>query len=150
MRPALAMAQIRRDLDRHRKLLDLRVNSLGEDLCKAATDGVQRSIAAEQSPDGNAWPALSEKYEERKSFDFPGNPMAVLRGTMANPREVAGEVVVTEGSAEVTFGTSAEARQEASWFQEGDSDQPPRPFWGFTPDSEAEARAILDKRFSTL
>lgn len=142
-----AMAKIRADLARHRKAFDLVEGDLGKKLCKAATDGVQECIAGEHAPDGTRWDDLSAAYEEWKSFHHPGNPMAVLHGTMANPREVAGQVAVTPEKATVTYGVSDRARQEAYWFQEGDDDQPGRRFWGFTDASKAEVKQLLDARF---
>jgi hypothetical protein len=139
--------KIMADLERHRHLFDLDRDGLGADLCKAATDGVQYAIAREEAPDGARWPDLSGPYEERKRFTHPGNPMAVMEGTMADPKEVAGEVEVTRDRATVTYGRTERARQEAAWFQEGDGNQPPRPFWGFTSESLAEVRKILDERF---
>lgn len=137
-------------LDRHRKLFDLTRDNLGRDLCKAATDGVQATIAAEQSPDGVPWAPLSEKYEEFKQFQYPGQPIAVLHGIMADPHEVAGIVSVANSWAEVTYGRSEQAREEAHWFQEGNGRQPARPFWGFTAQSLKQAGEILDARFKTL
>jgi hypothetical protein len=149
MSPSEAMAKIKADMDRHRHLFDLDRDSLGAKLCKAATDGVQECIANEESPDGVAWAPLSEKYEEWKSFQFPGSPMGVLHQIMANPHEVAGEVRVTAHEATVTYGVSEQARDEAVWFQEGDANQPPRPFWGLTTESKQESKSILDARFAT-
>jgi hypothetical protein len=144
-----ALAKIRADIERHRHLFDLDRDELGKKLCKAATDGVQQCIAEEREPDGASWAPLSQKYEEWKSFQFPGQPIAVLYQHMADPKEVAGEVVVQANQAVVTYGVSALAKQEASFFQEGNAHQPPRRFWGFTKESTAEARALLDARFAT-
>lgn len=150
MRAAAAMAKILADTNRHRHLFAMDRDNLGHDLCKAATDGVQECIAGEHDPDGNAWAPLSPKYEEQKAFEYPGQPMAVLHQVMANPHEVAGEVVVSADRATVTYGISEQARQEAEWFQEGNAHQPARRFWGFTGASLKEVRSILDKRFSTV
>jgi phage gpG-like protein len=149
-----ALDRVRAALERHKKLFDLTEDALGRKLCKAATDGVQECIADEKTPDGQAWVPLSEHYEEWKSFHYPGNPMAVLKGIMANPREVAGEVVVRPDHAVVTYGVTDEAREHATWFQEGGGrpghGQPARPFWGFTSASLDEVREILDERFRTV
>jgi hypothetical protein len=150
MTPANAMAKFHADIDRHRHLFDLDRNNLGQDLCKAATDGVQATIAAEESPDGTHWDKLSPAYEDWKSYQFPGEPIAVLYQVMANPHEVAGEVVVTTLEATVTYGITEQARREAQWFQEGDADQPPRPFWGLTTAGVADSKKILDARFATI
>jgi phage gpG-like protein len=147
MNATAALARIHADLARHKNLFDLARGDLGRKLCKAATDGVQYSIAREEAPDGSRWADLSTAYEEWKSFRHPGNPIAVLEGTMANPREVAGEVEVAPHRAAVTYGVSDRAKQEAVWFQEGSARQPPRPFFGLTPEAVKEARSLLDDRF---
>lgn len=150
MKAQAASAKIRADLERHRHLFDLTRDGLGVALCKAATDGVQYAIAREESPDGTKWADLSPAYAEAKALSHPGNPISLLEGVMDNPREVAGEVVVSAEKATATYGVSDQARQEAIFFQEGNSNQPPRPFWGFTKESEAEARRILDERFKSV
>jgi hypothetical protein len=143
-----ASAKIVAALGRHKKLFDLTRDDLGRRLCKVATDGVQECIAGQHAPDGSPWPPLDKHYEEWKSFHFPGLPMGVLHQHMANPHEVAGEVVVTADGAKVTYGISDLARREASWFQDPeDGRQPPRRFWGLTEKSRAESRNLLDKRF---
>jgi hypothetical protein len=146
------LERVRAVLDRHRKLFDLREGDLGRKLCKAATDGVQECIADQREPDGTPWPELSTLYDEWKSFHYPGNPMAVLHGIMANPREIAGVVEVSAERAVVTLGVSDRARAESSWFQEGDpaAHRPPRRFWGFTPESQKEAKQLLDDRFKSV
>lgn len=145
------MIAIQADLDRHRHPFDMTRDNLGQDLCKAATDGCQECIAREESPDGSPWAPLSKDYAEWKAFHYPGSPIGVVHLVMANPREVAGEVIATPNKAEVTYGVSGQAKQEASWFQEGDPahNRPPRRFWGFTRDSLATVRVILDRRFAT-
>lgn len=155
MTPDEALAKLRATLGRHSHGFDLDRDDLGRRLCKAATDGVQYSIAREETPDGQRWADLSEKYEEWKSFNYPGNPMAVLHGTMADPREVAGEVDPPSATrAIVTYGVSEQAREEAAWFQEGGGKpghgQPARPFWGFTEESRKEVKSILDARFKQI
>jgi hypothetical protein len=143
-----ALEKIRADLERHRRLFNLDRGGLGAALCKAATDGVQECIAGEHSPEGAAWPALSERYEQWKSFEFPGQPMGVLYQHMADPHEVAGEVEVTATRAMVTYGRTDQARAEAVFFQDPEgSNQPPRKFWGFTDESLKEVRKLLDDRF---
>lgn len=146
---AAATSRIKATIERHRHLFDLDRDGLGHSLCSAATSGVQRNIAGECSPDGTPWPPLSPRYAADKAFDYPGNPMAVLHGLMANPREIAGEVVVERHKATVVEGVTELAKKEYSWFSEGDADRPPRPSWGFTTSSEAEAKQLLDARFAT-
>lgn len=137
-------------LERHRHLFDLDRDKLGEDLCKAATDGAQECIAGEYSPSGEGWEYLSPEYEEWKEFAYPGHPMALLHGVMANPRQVAGELDPPDRTrAIVTYGITEQARDEAAWFQRGNAHQPPRPFWGFTEDSREAARKILEARLKS-
>lgn len=141
--------RILKSLARHRTFLDFTDENSGRDLCKIATDGVQETIASQTTPDGAAWPKLSDSYEAWKSRHFPGQPMAVLHGIMADPVQVAGYVETTADRATTQYGVSQEARDEASWFQEGDPAQnrPPRRFWGFTPNSIDGTRSYLSDRF---
>jgi Phage virion morphogenesis family len=147
----LALDKILADLERHKHLFDLDRDDLGRKLGKAFTDGVQECIAGQHDPDGQGWEYLSPAYEEWKGFQFPGNPIGVLHQTMADPHEVAGEMTtLTATQATVTYGITEQAKQEAQWFQEGDAHQPPRRFWGFTPDSLDEVKKLLDERFATV
>ena len=147
MNDIAALAKIRADMARHRHLFDLDRDGLGKSLCKAATDGVQECIAGEHDPDGEGWEYLSPKYEEWKEFTHPGLQISLLYGVMDNPREVAGEVQVSPEKATVTYGITEAAKEQASWFQEGNAHQPARRFWGLTPDSIEESKALLDRRF---
>jgi hypothetical protein len=133
--------RILKQLDKHTTFADLTDDSTGVDLCTIATDGVEATIAEEQSPDGSAWPALSEDYEQWKAKHYPGKPMGHLDEIMADPVEVAGEVTITPDLASVVYGVSDDAKDHAYWFTEGG-----RPFWGFTPDSLAKAHKYLSKR----
>jgi hypothetical protein len=146
----MSLEKIKASLAKHRKCFDLVEGGLGRELCKVATDGAQACIAGQQAPDGSPWPALSPAYEEWKEFHHPGLPMGLLFGVMANPREVAGTIEVTPDKATVTYGVSAEARAEASYFQEGDEHQPPRRFFGLTDESRARSKEILDERFKSV
>jgi hypothetical protein len=137
------LARVVADLERHKDLFNLERDGLGKALCKAATDGVQRTIEGQQTPDGARWPELDPAYDAWKSDHFPGKPMAVLHEIMAQPDQVAGDVAVSAGQAIVTYGTDEQARQEATWFQER------RLFWGFTESSLTEVKSLLDARFAT-
>jgi hypothetical protein len=147
--PSVAAARILAALARHRTFADLADDDCGEDLCKIATDGVLDAIAREEAPDGSRWADLSDRYERAKSRTHPGRPIGVRDGLMADPAEVAGETSVSRDRAVVAYGVSAEAREEFSWFNLGDpgNNRPPRPCWGFTPASEAEAKEYLARRF---
>ena len=111
------------------------------------------SIEAQQTPDGQAWPDLSAEYAEWKGKHFPGQPIGKQLGAMADPAQVAGDVIVPNGeTAFVTYGTDEEARAEAAAFQEGEParNRPARPFWGFTIDSEKAVGAVLAARFHKI
>lgn len=142
----MPLPEILADLSQIARTFDMTQNGLGKSLCQAFTDGVQVTLAAQQSPAGTPWPPLSPTYAEWKGRFFPGQPMAHLHDVMADPAEVAGEVVIRPDSAEATYGRSEVARDEASWFQEGGGNQPPRPFWGFTASSRDAVRVILTER----
>lgn len=141
---------IQRDLRKHLDAFDLRRNGLGRELCGITTDGVQDTIAAQQTPDGDPWAPLSEPYATSKARNFPGQPMGVLHHLMADPAQVSGIVRVTRNEAAVTYGVSEEAREEAEWFQEGGSNQPPREFWGINPDAMQLVGETLDQRFDQV
>ena len=138
-------------LKRHATAFDLTQGKLGESLCKAFTDGVQASIEAGETPDGSTWPELSAEYAQWKARHFPGQPIGKAHGAMADPEQVAGDVIVFGPEAAfVTYGTTEEAREEAAAFQEGDGHQPARPFWGFTAASQQAVGALLEARFRKI
>jgi hypothetical protein len=148
---ASAIAKIRADLERHRRLFDFTQDELGKKLCKAATDGVQECFAGSHSPDGEGWEYLSEKYDAWKEFHYPGQPIGVLHGIMSDPHQVAGELDITPSLARVTYGITEAARDLAVWFQDPEgSNQPPRRFWGLTENSKSASKEILDARFATV
>lgn len=146
---AAALAKIQGDIARHRVLFNLVRDGLGKSLCSTATDGIQACIDGHHEPDGTPWLDLSPDYEEWKSFHYPGQPIGKLHDLMSDPAEVAGDVIVFDDEALVTYGITQQARDEAEWFQKGHGTQPPRPFWGFTEASLGEVRNLLDARFAT-
>ena len=133
--------RILRHLDKHKTFADLTDGSAGVDLLTIATDGVEATIAKQQSPDGTRWPELSEDYAQWKAKHYPGKPMGHLDEIMADPIEVAGTVAVTSDLASVVYGVGDEAKDHADWFTKGG-----RPFFGFTPESHARAHKYLTKR----
>ena len=142
-------ARILAAVRRHGEAFDFTDGGLGEELCAAFTAGVAVSITAEQAPDGTPWDDLSATYAEWKGRKFPGKTMGELHGLMADPVQIAGDVIVLSPTAAfVTYGTDEAARAEAAAFQQGDPtrNRPPRPFWGFTKDSKAAVDAILADR----
>lgn len=140
------------DLKRHLTFADLTQGGTGDDLCKAFTDGVAATIERQETPDGTKWADLSPAYEEYKSKRFPGQPIGKAHVLMADPVQIAGDVIVLDDAAMVTYGTDQDARDEAEHFQEGNpsGNQPPRPFWGFTSDSTAAVEKVLDDRFKDV
>ncbi len=150
MNPALT--KILDDMKRQRELFHLDQGGLGAALLKAATDGVQASLLAQQTPDGQSWDDLSEDYAKWKGQHFPGKPMGKLHDVMADPVEVAGEPSISSDRATVIYGVTDQARQEAVWFSEGDPGRgrPARPFWGLTEASLLASQKILDDRFDTI
>ena len=140
---------IQGDLKSLRNLFDLKRDGLGALLCAIGTDGVQDNLAAEITPDGEAFADLSPLYEAYKEAHFPGQPIAVLHHLMADPAQVAGIVRVNSHEAEVTYGVSGEARAEAEWFIEGNERQPPRDFWGLTKEALQRIGETCDARFES-
>jgi phage gpG-like protein len=144
------MAKIIGDVRRISRTFDMTQNGLGADLLKAFTDGVKDTIAKEEAPDGTPWDQLDPAYEAWKQKNYPGKPIGFLEEIMADAAQIEGTPRITAEEAETTYGITDVARDHASWFQNGDEDnnQPPRPFWGFTPESLAKIKEILAKRLS--
>jgi hypothetical protein len=135
-----SLSKILRVLERHKHIFDLDKNHLGEALMDITAEVILRDMDAEVGPDGQAWPALSNPYEEWKAKAAPGAPMAVLYGHMKTPEQVNGMRRVTAREAVMVYGVDELARELATYFQEGSSgnNQPPRPFYGLS--AEAEVR----------
>lgn len=131
---------ILRDLERHKTVFDLDRDGLGEALMDLDARLILKYMDAQEDPDGNPWPPLSEGYALWKDAAHPGNPMAVLLGHMKTEEQVKGMRRVTAREATMVFGVDELARQEATYFQEGSADQPPRRFYG----QSAEAQQLKD------
>ncbi len=138
------------ELQRFCDAFDFTTPGLADEIAEAAAAGIAVNMDAEQDPDGNAWPALSPAYEAWKSAHFPGQEMAVLRGAMKTAQQLKGEVVATPGEIKQTYGVDPQARQEATQFQEGDANQPPRPFYAFSNVAVMLVDQVLDRRFDVV
>lgn len=135
------------DINRLADCFHFRREGFGEALMDAAAEGILVAMDAQEDPDGNPWAPLSERYRDWKSRKFPGNPMAVLYGVMKTEENIRGQRLVLSTMAIMTFGTDDLAKQEAEWFQEGNENQPPRPFYAFTRASVEACDGLCDERF---
>lgn len=130
-----------RDLERHKTIFDLDRDGLGEALMDVDARVILKNMDRQEDFDGNPWPPLSEGYGLWKNATYPGKPMAVLLGHMKTEEQVKGMRRVTARDATMVFGVDELARDEATWFQEGSADQPPRRFYG----QSAEANQLKDE-----
>jgi hypothetical protein len=139
-------------LERHKTFLDFTQDRLGDDLLKIATDGCLENIIGEHAPDGTRWDDLSPEYAAYKAKHYGGRPMGVKDFLMAQPVEVAGETNVGPDEATVTYGVSDQAKEEMTWFENGDpaKNRPPRRFWGFTASSKDAAVKRVVERFKSI
>lgn len=137
-------AEIIADLKRLAKMFDLRRDNLGSDLLDLAAEDVLETMDRQEDPDGLPWIPLSDAYEEWKSLHFPAQPMAVLFGLMKTREQVRGFRVIGVDRAEMTYGLDDQVRNEAEWFQEGNTHQPPRPFYALTAQAVARADVMID------
>lgn len=139
--------KILEDLDSHRDIFDMDRNDLGENLLDVAVDGVQQRFDSQTDPDGQAWPQLQSEYKRWKDKNYPGEPIGVLEGLMRS--EIDGERAIETNSAEWTYGKTQEARDEATWFSEGDpvQNRKPRPFADLNEQSVRRSDQILDNHF---
>jgi hypothetical protein len=120
-------------LDRHEHMFDLD-GELGLKLLRVAALGAVGAFIGEVDPAGPPWAPLSHPYAERKEVEFPGEPMGIATGEMAEG--LLGERWQSVNEAHYTFGQTEAERQKAVWFQTPKrACQPPRKFFGFTRDS---------------
>lgn len=147
----LSHSELVADLDRLENPFDLTADGLGAELAGIAAEEILANMDAETDPDGNPWPSLSAGYREWKDVVAPGAPMAVLRGVMKTIEQLRGEPVFTPGAGRQTYGTDDEAKEHAMKFQEGGlvtgTNQPQRPFYGFTQKAFDRMNAACDQRF---
>lgn len=134
------------DLQRHRHCFDLD-RGLAEPLAEATAAAIFEYMEAQVDPDGHAWEPLSEKYAEWKATHAPGAKMSELYYRMKAPDQLKGELGIDVYRLEQTYGLDLEARQEAEWFQEGNPNQPPRPFYAFNDLAAVYLANVLDRAF---
>lgn len=127
-------------------MFDLTDGGLGGKLLDAASLNCWLSLMNQEDSQGNALAPLSEDYAEWKAKSHPGYPIGVLEFEMAKREHFFGERTIGSDEAEVTYGKNDRAREEAAWFIEGDSNRPPRPFWGLTAQAIKESEDILAAR----
>lgn len=140
------MNAIIRRIEKHPHIFDFDKGGLGEHLVAIVAQTIYDAMSQECSPKGQAWPALSEAYDEWKSRHFPGQPMAVLTGHMKQIPQLIGLCRIVAGEIRQTYGIDETARALATWFQEGNSHQPPRPFFMFGD----IARALLEQHLDVV
>lgn len=141
------MASIISHIQQHPSVLDFDRKGLGEALVEITARAIYDAMSQECSPKGQAWAPLSEAYDEWKQRHFPGRPMAVLLGHMKQLPQLVGLCRITAHEIVQTYGVDETARSLAAWFQEGNSRQPPRPFYQFGDVARALLTAKLDDVF---
>lgn len=148
--PTAALASILADLERHKTIFDLDKHGLAEKLMDATAEQILRDMKAETDPDGNPWPALSEAYTEYKAKVAPGQPMSVLFGYMRTIEQLKGSRRIAAREAVMVYGVDEKARQLAEWFTQGNSRQPPRPFFAISAECEARLDQICREHLEGL
>lgn len=128
--------KILRDLNRHKQIFDLDQNRLAESLMDIDAGVILAAMDAEVDPDGAPWAPLSELYLEFKARAAPGAPMAVLYGHMKTIEQLHGLRRITAREAVMVYGIDELARELATFFQEGNSRQPPRKFYGTSAEAD--------------
>lgn len=125
--PSSQANAILRDLQRHKELFDL-TKGLGTILMNEAAEGMFDQMNREVDPDGVPWPALSEAYAKWKAKTHPGELISELEHRMKTLEQLDGEREIEADHATQTYGVDEGARQEMSWFVEGDPsrNRPPR------------------------
>lgn len=125
------LAAVIADFGRIARVFDFTANGLGEEAAERNAAAIFEYMDAQTGPDNNPWQPLSDAYAKWKSGQFPGQPMSDLHHNMKDPSQLKGVVDVTADGVKQTYGLDDQARTEAVWFSEGNSRQPPRPFYQF-------------------
>ncbi len=146
--PSLARALA--DLDELADAFDLTARSLGDDLLEINARTILAQMEAEKDPEGNRWDELSERYAAWKDEYAPGQPMAVLDHEMRTIEQLRGEQHVDRAEARMTYGLDPDAKAKATWFQEGNAHQPPRPFYALNATTVDEADIRIGDHFLTF
>lgn len=138
------------DFRRHRRFADFTHQGMGKDLIEIDIQAIKRRTRGQFDAQGKSWPSLSAAYEEWKRKYFGNRPIGVLHGMMLAIDQLRGLAFISATSMRVTYGTTQQARDEATWFQEGNANQPPRPFYEFDAQGDADKTAYLDHRFDSM
>jgi hypothetical protein len=124
------------ELDMIEHMFDLDQHDLGRHMLDNAAFEITVNMANETDSDGFPWAPLSSWYEEWKKNVAPGAPIGYLYGLMTNWEQIAGERLIYQYTASMTYGIDVIAKIEAVKFQEGGivtgTNQPARPFYGLT------------------
>lgn len=142
------MTAILREVRSHEHVFDWDRKGLGKAVIKAVAQDIYDAMALEMSPENRAWPALSAAYQLWKAKYYPGLPMGVLDRIMRQLVQLIGQTWISAQEMRQVYGLDDIAKDHAEWFQEGNSRQPPRPFFMFGPSGEAAIAAILDAHFA--
>lgn len=148
--PSAALSSILADLERHKTIFDLDRHGLGAKLMDATAEQILRDMIDEKSPDGAPWARLSEAYAEYKAKVAPGQPISVLFGHMRTIGQLKGLRRAAAREAVMVYGVDDLARDLATWFQEGSSRQPARPFYGISAECEARLDQICREHLESL
>ena len=140
-----------RILARHVEAFDLTRGNLGVDAMTLAVDCMAQDAAAGVGPDGNRWPDLCDAYARWKARRFPGRTIGFREGLMLGRDQLEGEHTVEPHRAELRYGTTQQARDEARWFEDGDDarNRPPREFWGLSDRCVALTDQLFERHGKT-
>lgn len=141
------MAEIIAEIQGFNKLFDLTRDGLGPEMAQAAAGGILDALDAEVDYDLQPFAPLSPSYSQWKQTHQPG-PIGRLYGLMKEPRHVLGQVAVSADSMSQTYGESDDARAEATSFQEGGGNQPPRRFYALNPLALDAVTKVVDRYFA--
>ena len=142
------------DIRRLKDPFNLSRSGLGDQLLDIAVLNIVLNCSAGLDPDGQPWLPLSKSYQLWKDNIAPGQPIGRLFDLMLDYGQLSGERTVGPAWAIARYGTDSLARIEAMKFQEGGlvtgTNQPPRPFYGFTHGAVQMADATLTHVFNSF
>jgi hypothetical protein len=138
---------LEREIKAHAYVFAFNRNQLGQAIMEAAAKDILRAMKLQGDPDAIPWARLTPLYKAWKQKHYPGQPISVLLGHMRTLAQLLGEQWIQRDEMRQTYGVDALAKDLATWFQEGDTHQKPRPFYFFGPIGEARIGRVLDARF---
>lgn len=140
------------DMDEMERLMDLDQLSLAQGLMDATEAGIYLMSMAEEDPSGAAWPSLHPLYLDWKQHQGLLMSIGRLHGLMLSHEELRGERTIDKHKAEMQYGITQQAREEATQFTEGGAvtgtQQPPRPFYDLGPESIMRTDDAADISFN--